>query len=67
MEQQDFNKHKEESFSLFPMGKEMQIRNGVLGISVNGVLRNTKYIGLEYYEADGIVYKNDKPTKIKLN
>lgn len=65
MKQSDFDDYREYYKELYPQGV-MQIRNGLLGILIDGRFRQTKYIGLEWYEAYGGVYKNDKLTKIKL-
>ena len=69
--QKKLDDHKELCRALYPNGGEMMLENGLYGINVNGRLRNGLYIGNEYYEIDGVVYKENsktsKPSKTSLN
>ena len=64
--QKQLDDNKDLSFEIYPKGEKMTIENGFHGILVDGKLKNTIYIGNEYYDIDGVVYKNDKKTNLKL-
>jgi hypothetical protein len=67
--QKEISKHKELSLEIYPNGK-MALINGLYGVLVDDKLKNTIYVGNEYYEMDGVIYKKnekgDRPTKLKM-
>ena len=69
--QKRMNDHKEYCLGLYPYGK-MTLENGFYGVRFNDKLRETIYIGQEYFEIDGTIYKENtknnvaKETKLKL-
>lgn len=59
-------RHKEFLCESYP-GQKRILLNGFYGIhGGDGRIKEYIYIGPEFVELEGIVYKGDKPTKIKI-